>query len=289
MFVVAGVTGHVGAVVASELLSHGEKVKVIVRDAQKGAAWSKKGAEVAVGTLGDVRFLTETLKGAEGFFALVPPNYQASPFLESQYKVADAIATAVKESKVPHVAVLSSVGSDLPSGTGPILATHRLEQQLRTGSAILSIVRAGSFAENVGMALGMAREKGIFISMSPSADYAVPQIATHDIGMLLAHQLLLPPARSEVIDLYGPAYAPREIAEKLGKALGKKLEVVTIPASEQAAAMQKAGMNAEMANLMVEMNGSFASGRIKPVGDRAKQGRTTIDQVIAQMLAAPAH
>jgi uncharacterized protein YbjT (DUF2867 family) len=48
MFVVAGVTGHVGSVVAAELLSRGEKVKVIVREASKGAVWAKKGAGVAV-------------------------------------------------------------------------------------------------------------------------------------------------------------------------------------------------------------------------------------------------
>ena len=50
MFVIAGVSGHVGGVAASELLSRGEKVKVIVRDGAKGHEWSKRGAEVAVGS-----------------------------------------------------------------------------------------------------------------------------------------------------------------------------------------------------------------------------------------------
>src|SRR5262245_22567326 len=72
MFVVAGVTGHVGSVVAERLLAKGQKVKVIVRDAAKGAAWSKKGAEVAAGTLEDTAFLTGALRGASGFFALLP-------------------------------------------------------------------------------------------------------------------------------------------------------------------------------------------------------------------------
>ncbi len=52
MYVVAGVTGHVGSVVAKDLLAGKHKVKVIVRSAEKGAAWSKQGAEVAVGALG---------------------------------------------------------------------------------------------------------------------------------------------------------------------------------------------------------------------------------------------
>src|SRR5690349_14568318 len=74
MFVVAGVTGHVGSVVAEQLLAKGQKVKVLVRDAAKGAAWSKKGAEVAQGSLEDQAFLTNALRGATGFFTLLPPN-----------------------------------------------------------------------------------------------------------------------------------------------------------------------------------------------------------------------
>ena len=42
MFVIAGVTGHVGSVVAEKLLAKGQKVRVLVRDAGKGAAWSKR-------------------------------------------------------------------------------------------------------------------------------------------------------------------------------------------------------------------------------------------------------
>src|SRR5689334_8721159 len=97
MFVVAGVTGHVGAGVAQELLSKGEKIEVIVRDAAKGAEWSKKGAEVAVGSLEDSAFLTGALKGADGFFTLMPPNYHLTSGISAfQRKTADAIAAGVK-------------------------------------------------------------------------------------------------------------------------------------------------------------------------------------------------
>src|SRR5690242_13128312 len=120
MFVVAGVTGHVGSVVAEQLLARGQKVKVIVRDAAKGAAWSRKGAEVAVGSLEDAASITAALRGASGFFTLLPPNFQAADFYGAQRKTADSIAAAVKESGVPHVVLLSSIGADLSDGTGPI-------------------------------------------------------------------------------------------------------------------------------------------------------------------------
>ncbi len=42
MYVIAGVTEHVGSVAAMELLAKKKPVKVIVRDAKKGEAWSKQ-------------------------------------------------------------------------------------------------------------------------------------------------------------------------------------------------------------------------------------------------------
>jgi len=157
MFVIAGVTGHVGSVVAEALLGKGQKIKVIARDAGKAAAWSKKGAEIAVGKLEDQEFLTGALRGAKGFFTLLPPNYQAADFYATQRSTADAIAAAVKSSGVPHVVILSSIGADQPAGTGPIKGLHYLENVLRATGVKLTAVRAGSFQENVGMALGAAK------------------------------------------------------------------------------------------------------------------------------------
>src|SRR5437016_5265158 len=72
MYVVAGVSGNTGKVVAETLLSQKKPVRVIVRDAAKGAAWKARGAEVAVAELDDVPALTKALAGAEGAYLLLP-------------------------------------------------------------------------------------------------------------------------------------------------------------------------------------------------------------------------
>lgn len=46
LFVVLGATGNTGANVASALLSKGQPVRVVVREATKGKSWVKRGAEV---------------------------------------------------------------------------------------------------------------------------------------------------------------------------------------------------------------------------------------------------
>src|SRR5207244_527511 len=74
MYAIAGVTGHTGSIAAETLLAQGKPVRVIVRDAAKGAAWAKKGAEVAVASLDDVGALTKALTGVQGAFVLLPPQ-----------------------------------------------------------------------------------------------------------------------------------------------------------------------------------------------------------------------
>ena len=286
MFVIAGVTGHVGGAAATQLLAAKQKIKVVVRDSEKGKAWSARGAEVAVGELDDVNFLAGTLKGVTGFFTLLPPNYMATDFYASQRKTADAIAAAVKQSGVPHVVLLSSVGADMATNNGPIKGLHYLENKLRETGTKLSAIRAAYFQENVGNSLAPAKGQGIFPNFTPSADYPFPMVATKDIGALVARSLTNPPARSENVDLAGPSYSTRQAAEKLGAALGKPLQIVDIPPAGHVAAFMQAGMTQSLSEAYAEMMAGFASGSITPKGDRAEMGTTTLDEVVKQIVSA---
>ncbi len=284
MFVIAGVTGHVGGVAAALLLEKKQKVKVIVRDAAKGAPWSKRGAEVAVGVLDDQAFLTTTLKGAEGFFTLLPPDMRPPDMYTHQVRAADAIAAAVKAAAVRHVVLLSSVGADLSSGTGPIKGLHYFEEKLRGTGVVLSAIRAGYFQENVEQVLGAARAQGIYPNFGAPHDLPMPMVATKDIGALVAELLQQKPGKSEIVDLHGPAYAVNEIVEKLGAALGKKLQIVDIPEPGWVPALTQAGMPEHAAKVFAEMYHAFGAGIIEPKGDRLVQAKTTLDDTIRKLV-----
>jgi uncharacterized protein YbjT (DUF2867 family) len=284
MYVVAGVTGHVGKVVAQELLARNAKVKVIVRDAAKGAAWAKQGAELAVGALEDQAFLAAALKGAQGFFTLLPPNFAAPDFYGWQRKQGDTIAAAVRASGVPHVVMLSSVGADLAEGNGPIKGLHHLENALRATGTVVTAIRAGFFQENTGNSLKPMREMGIFPNFGGPADYEFPMIATKDIGMLVASSLLEGAKKSEIVDLHGPAYSTRQVVEKFSAALGKKIQIIDIPPPGHVEALTKAGFPKHVAEVFAEMYAGFASGKIMPHGDRLVQGKTAIDETIKTLV-----
>jgi uncharacterized protein YbjT (DUF2867 family) len=284
MFIIAGVTGHVGGVAARELLAAKQQVKVIVRDQAKGKEWAARGAEVAVGTLDDREFLTTTLNGAKGFFTLLPPNYAAPDFYAYQRQVSDTIAAAVKASGVPHVVILSSVGADLAEGNGPIKGLHHLENALRATGTKLTSIRASYFQENLASSLAPAKGQGIFPNFADSPDYPMPMIATKDIGKQVANELLKPQPKSDNLDLLGPMYTMRQAAEKMGKALGKDLNIVNIPQAGWVPALVQAGMSQQLAEIMAEMYTGFATGKITPKGDRTVQGTTQLDEVVTAIV-----
>ena len=284
MYVIAGVTGHVGSVVAKDLLDKGQKVKVLVRDRAKGAAWEARGATVAVGELGDKAFLTGALSGAQGFFTLLPPDFGVADLFAYQRELADTIAAAVQASKVPHVVMLSSLGADLEEGTGPIRGLHYLEDKLRAAGTKVTAVRASYFQENVQNGLGPARSAGIYPNFSSSADAAFPMIATHDLGVVAADALRNPPSRSETVDVVGPLYTSKQVAEKLSRALGKQVRVQDVPEAGWVNTMVKAGFPPSIARSFAEMYQAFDKGRVQPHGDRMIQGKTEIDQVIAGLV-----
>jgi uncharacterized protein YbjT (DUF2867 family) len=284
VYVVAGATGRVGSVVAAELIGCGETPRVIVRNGTRAGDWAGRGAEVAVGSLDDPRFMADALRGARGFFTLLPENVPPDDFHGARRRMADAMVAAVKDSGVPHVVMLSAIAAVLPDGNGPAKDLHYGENQLRACGARLTALRACYFQDNIASVLTLARQAGIYPNFLPSADVAFPMIATRDIGRLAAAALTSPPPTSEVVDLFGPTYSVRQVAEHLGAALGRTLEIVNIPPEGHVTALMQAGMPQQIAEAVAEMFAAFSAGLLVPRGDRSLRGSTTIDLVIAECL-----
>ncbi len=147
LFVVAGVSGHTGAAVATALLAGKHAVRVVVRDAAKGAAWKARGAEVAVADVGDRAQLAAALKGASGAYLLLPPPaWGQGDLVRDRAAKTAAIAGAVSDAKPGHVVALSSAGAQHAAGTGPIVALHAFEAALtKTGMPLRSCAPATSW------------------------------------------------------------------------------------------------------------------------------------------------
>ena len=285
MYAIAGVTGHTGSVVADTLLAQGKPVRVIVRDAAKGESWKAKGAEVAIADLADRAALTKALTGASGAYLLLPPDVTTKTPLEANAARTATFVAAVKDSKIPHVVFLSSVGAQHASGTGPIRALHHAEQQLATTGAALTFVRAAYFQENWGAALGMLPQ-GVLPTFIP-AGFAYPQVATKDIGRTAAAALVEGGQGTQIIELSGARdLTANDVAAAAAKLTGKPVVAAEAPTSAVVPTFTGFGISAEVAELFREMYEGIASGKVAWEGGaaRAVRGSVEIDTTLSQLL-----
>ena len=280
--VVAGVTGRVGSVVASELLARDVAVTVIVRDEARGRQWANRGAEVAIGSLDDRAFVARVVHGAAGFFTLLPEDVPPDDFHGARRRMADAIAGGVQDGGVPHVVMLSAIAASLADGNGPAKDLHYCERQLERYVKRLTLLRACYFQDNVAGAIQPAVRAGVYPNFLTSADVPIPMIATRDVGRFAAQTMLTVAQGREIIDLFGPEYSIRQVARALGVVLHKELEVIDIPPARQRDTLVEAGVPGPIADDIAEMFGAFNAGLIRPQGDRSLVGTTSIDDDIAQ-------
>src|SRR5579872_5841204 len=256
MYVVLGASGNTGHVVAANLLTRGEKVRVVGRNSAHLQPITSKGAEPFIADVSDASALAKVFHGADSAYVMIPPNLTSKDPLGYSNRVSDAIAAAVHKAGTRNVVALSSIGAELASGTGPVVGLHNLEQKLnQIGSANVLYLRAAYFMENTLPQANAIRQMGSAIGpLRP--DLKIPMIATHDIGNAAADFLLHPTIRGkQVRELHGQRdLSYNEVAAIIGKAISKlDLKYVQVPDDQFRAALVQMGMSDPVAKLLVEM------------------------------------
>lgn len=287
MFVIAGVTGNTGKVAAETLLSQGKPVRVLVRDAAKGESWKKRGAEVAVTDLDDVEALTNALKGADGAYLLLPPNFAFKNPRADNGKRTRALFEATEKAGVRHIVFLSSVGAQHEAGTGPIGAVHDAEKIFSASKANVTFIRAAYFMENAGNSL-YALDAGAYPTFL-RPDLKVPMVATRDIGLVAAKALAEGGKGRTVIELEGPQeYDQNDVAAALSRLTKKKVSVQHGPEDAMVPALTGAGFPQPWAELYREMTHGVNTGHVTFEGGAAQhvRGTTTLETVLEGLLAA---
>jgi uncharacterized protein YbjT (DUF2867 family) len=277
MYVVLGASGNTGHVVASKLLAGGQKVRVVGRNAAHLQALEAKGAETFIADVTDAATLAKAFHQADSAYVMIPPNLTSNDPVGYFNRVSDAIAAAVQNAGTKNVVVLSSIGADKASGTGPVIGLHNLEQKLNQiqGANVLYL-RAGYFMENTLPQANAIRQMGS--AAGPlRQDLKVPMIATRDIGTAAADALLKPNFQGkQTRELLGQRdLAYTEVATIIGKAISKPdLKYVQVPDDQFRAVLVQMGMSDQFARLLLEMTASLNSGYMRALEPRSSQNTT---------------
>ena len=182
MFTVMGITGNVGGAIAKNLLAAGKSVRGVARNPGKAKAWTEQGVELVQSAYDDGARLAKAFAGAEGVFAMIPPDFAPAPGLPDQKRTIAAIREALEQTKPDKAVFLSSICSEQPSGLGLITSTHLMEESTRTLPIPVAYLRAGSFMENWLGALEHIRATGEMPFFYAPLERKFPLVATQEIG-----------------------------------------------------------------------------------------------------------
>jgi len=284
MYTILGATGNIGRKIVEALVAQGEKVRMVARTGDRLRPLVGKYAEAFVGDILDTPFLTQAFTGAEAVFTLIPPNYRAENFLSYADQAGESIARALQAAKITRVVNLSSIGADLPSGTGPVTGLHRQEERLNRIKGLNVVhLRAAYFMENLLGGIDLIRTKGINGS-AIRGDLRMPMIATRDIAAFAAERLLKSESTgTSVVYLLGPrnltmAEATTTIGIKIGL---PDLQYVTFPYADAEKGLIAAGLSPDMSRLYIEMSRAFNEGLIMVKRVDGISMPTTLDEFCA--------
>jgi len=284
MHAITGITGQVGGAVARELLVRGERVRAVVRDADKGRAWAALGCELALASMDDAAALARAFDGATSVFVLPPPVFDPAPGFPEARAAAAALDHALRTARPARVVCLSTIGAQAAQAN--LLSQHTLMEEVWSALPLdVTILRPSWFIENLRWDVDAARNQGAIPAFLQPTDRRVPMVATADIGRVAAQLLMEAGQGRRIVELDGPApVSPDDIAAALSQALGRPVRAEAVPRAGWDALFRSQGMRHPEPR--IRMLDGFNEGWIRFEGGAATpvRGTTPLADVVEQLV-----
>jgi uncharacterized protein YbjT (DUF2867 family) len=266
--VLTGSLGNIGKPLTKDLVQKGHLVTVISSNAERQADIEALGATAAIGTMQDVTFLKEAFAGAdivylmeawEGIGSLFDQNID---FPAGMRQIGQNYKEAIEQSGVKRVVHLSSIGAHSPTGYGSLSVHYDVEQILQQLPEEVSIkfMRPVGFYTNLYRSMQTIKIKQAIVS-TYGGDQKEPWVSPLDIAATIAEEMEKSFAGRTVRYIASEEVSANEVASVLGKAIGNpNLQWLVITDEQLLEGMLTAGLNAQIARGMVEMQASQRSG-----------------------------
>ena len=263
MYAIMGITGQVGSAAAKYLLERGQRVRAVVRNKSRAAAWAARGVEIVTADWSDAEAMAAAFTGTEGVFVMLPANFAPSADFAEPRALIDTLVTALRKARPPKVVALSSIGAQQERDLGLITQLHLLEQALKALPMPRAYVRAAWFMENLRWDVPLAQLEGRLASHLQPLDRPIPMVSTDDVGQTVANTLEETWFGRRVIEVEGPRrYSPLDMAQSLAAVLEHDIETTAIPREQWAIRFVDEGMPADRTAPRIAMLDGFNSGWI---------------------------
>lgn len=262
-YVITGSLGNISKPLATKLIAAGHDVTIISSSPDKQAQITALGAKAAIGTIEDVNFLTNTFKGADVVYTMVPPKWDAAQWKAYIHQMGANYAAALKAAGIKKVVNLSSVGAHMADGCGPVSGLYAAEQELNGLGIDIKHIRPGYFITNFLSSIGMVKQAGI-IGGNYGDNTTLILVHPNDIAAAVTDEMLHPDFKgSSVRYVASDEKTTNDIAASFGNAIGNPaLPWVNFPDGDAQNGMLQAGLSLEVATNYVEMGTAIRSGEM---------------------------
>lgn len=230
MILVAGATGNAGGAVVRALVNSGERVRAVVRDADRAPL--PAGAEAAAGDLNEPATLVPHFEGV------------TAAFLLSGYRGLEETLANMRRAGVGRVVLLSSSAAPTGDRTNAVARYHILsEEAVRESGLGWTFLQPSTFMTNTFQWTGQLQRGNVI--RAPFPDVRVATIDPDDIGAVAAVALTSGASEGRAYRLSGPeSLSPADRVAILAGVLGRELRFEG-QTNEEARAEMSAAMPAE--------------------------------------------
>ncbi|TLV02902.1 NAD(P)H-binding protein [Dyadobacter luticola] len=301
--VVTGSLGNISRPLAEALVGQGHAVTVVSSDDGKRGPIEKLGATAAIGSISDVGFLTETFKGADAVYAMIPLSFTEPDLAEYLRRMAQNYAQALKSAGTKRVVLMSGWAADL-------VKAENAEHYFDGLKASLTIMRPGSFYTNFYQSMDLIKGKGFigkFLTFRYSGIWAlltgktgvlmgncggddrIVFVSPKDIADAVAEELVLMPKEKTIRYVGSEEMTCNQAAKIIGTAVGKPwLKWVLLSDKEMLNGLKMAKVPEKLAETLVEMQAAMHSGKTLENFhcNQPKMGKTKLSEFAKEFATA---
>ena len=252
MILVTGAAGTTGSEVVRQLAGKGIRVRAMVRNPEKAKNFSGPGVETVVADLEKPMSLDPALKGVDKVYLCSSPDPRVGVLHGN-------LIESAKRAGVKQIVRLSAVAAST-SVPAQLLKWHgEVDEKLSRSGLSYAILRPHFFMQNLfGFRNSIQSDGAIYGCFR---DGKVGVIDTRDVAASAVGVLTSEGHSGRVYELTGPeALSMTQVAESLGRGLGRPVKYVDVPPEAVQANCIAAGWPVWLADNFVEMVGYFAGG-----------------------------
>jgi NAD(P)H dehydrogenase (quinone) len=274
--IVTGSLGNISQPLTEILVKQGHTVTVVSSDPKKQTAIETLGAIAAIGSIADIAFLTNTFKGADAVYAMIPLSFTEPDLGDYLRRMAKSYTQALKDAGTKRIVVMSGWAADL-------VKAENVEHVFDGLNASITIMRPGAFYTNFYQSIDLIKGQGFigkFLTLRYSGLWAlltgktgllmgnyggedrIVFVSPKDIADAVAEELILLPKGKTIRYAGSEEMTCNEAAKIIGSAVGKPwLKWVLLSDKEMLQGLKMAKLPEKLAETLVDMQAAMHSGK----------------------------